>query len=66
MSFGQGGPMGMMRGMAKDQSVLRARLEQGTTRRVLGYARPFVRFHLAVRIFGPRRKPRSMCLHAAL
>ena len=43
MSFGQGGPMGMMRGMAKDQSVLRARLEQGTTRRVLGYARPFVR-----------------------
>jgi len=43
MSFGQGGPMGMMRGMAKDQSVLRARLEQGTTRRVLGYARPFMR-----------------------
>ncbi len=49
MSFGHAGPghLGMMRGMTKDQSVLRAQLDQGTTRRVLGYARPFVRSIIA-------------------
>ncbi len=49
MSFGHMGPghMGMMRGMTKDQSVLRARLEHGTTRRVVAYARPFLRAIIA-------------------
>ncbi len=32
-----------MRGLAKDQSVLQARLAPGTTRRVLRYARPYLR-----------------------
>lgn len=44
MSFGHGGPGHFgMRGLTKDQSVLQAHLDRGTTRRVLGYARPFVR-----------------------
>ncbi|MGB2700426.1 MAG: ABC transporter ATP-binding protein [Candidatus Phosphoribacter baldrii] len=49
MSFGHMGPghLGMMRGMTKDQSVLRARLDHGTTRRVMGYARPFLRSIIA-------------------
>ena len=45
MSFGHMGPghFGMMRGLSKDQSVLQAHLDRGTTARVLGYARPFAR-----------------------
>jgi ATP-binding cassette subfamily B protein len=34
----------MMRGLARDQSVLHADLAPGTTRRILGYARPYVRW----------------------
>ncbi|MFZ1286298.1 MAG: ABC transporter ATP-binding protein [Candidatus Phosphoribacter sp.] len=40
MSMGQ---HGMMRGLTKDQSVLQERLKRGTTRRVAGYARPYLR-----------------------